>query len=112
MGRVDGPRRGAAAGTPSGCTVGEPIDPKWFLRNAEVTDMNAALFDVAHHFHGCIAGINEILRRQGLMGGRWCLDPGEDLSPGQAEDLDRVTAAYPHLVDDQFVQENLDRWLS
>ena len=51
----------------------------WFLRNAEVTDMNAALFDVAHHFHGCIAGINEILRRQGLMGGRWCLDPGEDL---------------------------------
>jgi dihydrodipicolinate synthase/N-acetylneuraminate lyase len=91
---------------------GEPIDPKWFLRNAEVTDMNAALFDVAHHFHGCIAGINEILRRQGLMGGRWCLDPGEDLSPGQAEDLDRVTAAYPHLVDDQFVQENLDRWLS
>ena len=91
---------------------GEPIDPKWFLRNAEVTDMNAALFDVAHHFHGCIAGINEILRRQGLMGGRWCLDPAEDLSPVQAEDLDRVTAAYPHLVDDQFVQENVDRWLS
>ena len=90
----------------------EPIDPKWFLRNTEVTDMNAALFDVAHHFHGCIAGINEILRRQGLMGGRWCLDPAEDLSPGQAEDLDRVTATYPHLVDDQFVQENVDRWLS
>jgi dihydrodipicolinate synthase/N-acetylneuraminate lyase len=90
----------------------EPIDPKWFLRSAEVTDMNAALFDVAHHFHGCNAGINEILRRQGLMGGRWCLDPAEDLSPGQAEDLDRVTAAYPHLVDDQFVQENVDRWLS
>ncbi len=89
-----------------------PIDPKWFLRNAEVTDMNAALFDVSHHFHGCIAGINEILRRQGLMEGRWCLEPGEDLSPGQAEDLDRVTAAYPHLVDDQFVQENVDRWLS
>src|ERR1700722_9591663 len=89
-----------------------PIDPKWFLRNAEVPDMNAALFDVAHHFHGCNAGINEILRRQGLMGGRWCLDPAEDLSPGQAEDLDRVTAAYPHLVDDQFVQENVDRWLS
>jgi dihydrodipicolinate synthase/N-acetylneuraminate lyase len=90
----------------------EPIDPKWFLRNAEVTDMNAALFDVAHHFHGCNAGINEILRRQGLMGGRWCLDPAEDLSPGQAEELDRATAAYPHLVDDQFVQENVDRWLS
>ena len=91
---------------------GEPIDAKWFLRNAEVTDMNAALFDVAHHFHGCIAGINEILRRQGLLAGRWCLDPAEDLSPGQAEHLDRVTAAYPHLIDDQFVQENLDRWLS
>ena len=90
----------------------EPIHPRWFLRNAEVTDMNAALFDVAHRFHGCIAGVNEILRRQGLLAGRWCLDPAEDLSPGQAEDLDRVTAAYPHLIDDQFVEENLDRWLS
>jgi dihydrodipicolinate synthase/N-acetylneuraminate lyase len=90
----------------------DPIDPKWFLRNTEVTDMNAALFDVDHHFHGCIAGVNEILRRQGLLAGRWCLDPAEDLSPGQAADLDRVTTAYPHLIDDQFVQENLDRWLS
>jgi dihydrodipicolinate synthase/N-acetylneuraminate lyase len=90
----------------------EPISPKWFLQNAEVTDMNAALFDVAHHFHGCIAGVNEILRRQGLLAGRWCLDPAEDLSPGQAEDLDRVTAAYPHWIDDVFVQENRDRWLS
>ncbi len=89
----------------------ELIDPKWFVRSAEVTDMNAALFDVAHQFHGCIAGINEILRRQGLLAGRWCLDPAEDLSPGQAEDLDRVVAAYPHLIDDQFVQENLDSWL-
>lgn len=91
---------------------GGEIHAKWFLRNAEVTDMNAALFDVAHRFHGCIAGVNEILRRQGLLAGRWCLDPAEDLSPGQAEDLDRVTAAYPHLVDDLFVRENLDRWLS
>jgi len=74
--------------------------------------MNAALFDVAHHFQGCIAGINEILRRQGLLAGRWCLDPAEDLSTGQAGDLDRVTAAYPHLIDDPFVQENLDGWLS
>jgi dihydrodipicolinate synthase/N-acetylneuraminate lyase len=90
----------------------EPIDSKWFLRNAEVTDMNAALFDVKHGFHGCIAGINEVLRRQGLLAGRWCLDPAEDLSPGQAEEIDRVTAAYPHLTDDQFVQENLDRWLN
>ena len=88
------------------------IDPKWLLRSAEVTDMNGALFDVAHQFHGCIAGINEILRRQGLLAGRWCLNPVEDLSPGQAEGLDRVVAAYPHLIDDQFVQENLDSWLS
>jgi dihydrodipicolinate synthase/N-acetylneuraminate lyase len=91
---------------------GEQIDRKWFLRNAEVTDMNEALFDVAHHFHGCIAGVNEILRRQGLLAGRWCLDPAEDLSPGQAEALDRVTTAYPHLIDDEFVRENLDRWLA
>ena len=90
----------------------EPIDPMFFVRSAEVTDMNAALFDVAHHFHGCIPGINEILRRQGLLAGRWCLNPAEDLSPGQAEELDRIVAAYPHLIDDQFVQENLDGWLS
>jgi len=88
-----------------------PIDPKWFLRNAEVTDMNAALFDVANHFHGCIAGINEVLRRQGLLAGRWCLDEKEDLSPGQAQELDRIIAAYPHLIDDSFIQENLDSWL-
>jgi len=91
---------------------GEPIDPQWFLRNAEITDMNAALFDVKHGFRGCIAGINEVLRRQGLLAGRWCLEPAEDLSRGQAEDLDRVTTTYPHLVDDQFVQANLDRWMS
>lgn len=91
---------------------GKPIDPRWLVRNGQVTDMNAALFDVANHFHGCIAGINEVLRRQGLLVGRWCLDPKEDLSHGQAEELDRVTSAYPHLIDDRFVQENLDSWLS
>ncbi|HEU5341351.1 dihydrodipicolinate synthase family protein [Edaphobacter sp.] len=91
---------------------GKLVDPKWLLRNAEVTDMNAALFDVGHHFHGCIAGINEVLRRQGLLAGRWCLNPAEDLSGGQAQELDRVIATYPHLVDDQFVKQNLDTWLS
>lgn len=77
----------------------------------QITDANAALFDPAHHFHGCIAGLHEILRRQGLLEGRWCLDPSEDLSPGQAQEIDRVCAAYPHLQDDDFVRENLDRWL-
>jgi hypothetical protein len=90
---------------------GEAISPEWFLRNNEVTDMNAALFDVAHNFRGCIAGINEVLRRQGLMSTRLCLDPNEDLSPGQAEELDRVCAAYPHLIDDSFVEEHRDAWL-
>lgn len=90
----------------------EPIDRTWLIRNSEVTDMNAAIFDVAHHFHGCIAGIHEVLHRQGLMAGRWCLDPSEDLSPGQMEEIDRVIAAYPHLIDDSFVRENLDTWLS
>lgn len=77
----------------------------------QVTDANAALFDVAHSFHGCIAGIHEILRRQGLLEGRWCLDPAEDLSPGQMEEIDRVCRAYPHLQDDKFVKEHLDEWL-
>ncbi len=78
----------------------------------QITDCNAALFDVVHNFAGCVAGIHEVLRRQGLLAGRWCLDPDEDLSPGQAEELDRVCAAYPHLQDDEFVRENLDRWLA
>lgn len=75
------------------------------------TDANAALFDVANNFHGCIAGINEILARQGLLAGRWCLDPQEDLSPGQAAEIDRVTRSYPYLTDDAFVAEHLDAWL-
>ena len=79
---------------------------------AELTDANAALFDPAHQFAGCIAGIHEVLRRQGLLAGRWCLDPHEDLSPGQMEDIDRVLARYPHLTDDEFVKEHLHRWLS
>jgi len=78
---------------------------------AQLTDANAALFDVRHGFAGCIAGIHEILRRQGLLAGRWCLDPHEDLSPGQADEIDRVCRAYPHLTDDEFVNQNLDRWL-
>lgn len=78
---------------------------------AEITDSNAALFDARNHFAGCIAGIHEVLRRQGLLEGRWCLDPNEDLSPGQMEEIDRVCRSYPHLQDDGFVAENLDRWL-
>ena len=79
---------------------------------AELTDANAALFDPAHQFAGCIPGIHEVLRRQGLLAGRWCLDPHEDLSPGQMADIDRVLARYPHLTDDEFVKEHLHRWLS
>jgi dihydrodipicolinate synthase/N-acetylneuraminate lyase len=81
-------------------------------RSAEVTDSNAALFDTAHDFAGCIAGLHEILRRQGFLEGRWCLDPNEDLSPGQIEEIDRVCRAYPHLSDDSFVVQHIDRWLS
>lgn len=78
---------------------------------AQITDANAALFDPAHHFHGCIPGIHEILRRQGLLEGRWCLDPNEELSAGQMEEIDRVCRIYPHLTDDAFVREHRDEWL-
>lgn len=78
----------------------------------QVTDANAAFFDPANQFRGCIAGLHEILRRQGLLEGTWCLDPDEGLSPGQAEEIDRVCQAYPHLSDDEFVRANLDKWLS
>ena len=77
----------------------------------EVTDTNAALFDPANGFAGCIAGIHEILRRQGLLAGTWCLDPNEGLSPGQLEEIDRVHSAYPHLHDDELVSKHLDEWL-
>jgi dihydrodipicolinate synthase/N-acetylneuraminate lyase len=77
----------------------------------EITDANAALFDATNGFHGCIPGIHEILRRQGFLEGRWCLDPREDLSPGQMEEIDRVCALYPHLQDDDFVRANLNEWL-
>jgi hypothetical protein len=78
---------------------------------AEVTDSNAALFDAAHGFAGCIPGIHEVLRRQGLLESTRCLDPHETLSRGQAEEIDRVYAAYPHLNDDEFVREHLNEWL-
>jgi dihydrodipicolinate synthase/N-acetylneuraminate lyase len=77
----------------------------------QITDANAAIFDPSHHFQGCIPGIHEILRRQGLLEGRWCLDPEEELSHGQSDEIDRVCRAYPHLQDDAFVQEHLDEWL-
>jgi hypothetical protein len=77
----------------------------------QITDANAAIFDPSHDFRGCIPGIHEILRRQGLLEGRWCLDPGEELSPGQSEEIDRVCKLYPHLQDDGFVREHLDEWL-
>ena len=80
--------------------------------DSQVTDCNAAIFDVANNFHGVIAGCHEILRRQGLLEGIWCLDPEESLGPGQAAEIDRVYAAYPHLNDDAFVRANLAKWLA
>jgi hypothetical protein len=77
----------------------------------EVTDTNAAFFDAANNFAGCIAGLHEVLRRQGLFGGIWCLDPTETLSPGQAEEIERVYRFYPHLHDDDFVAAGREEWL-
>jgi hypothetical protein len=86
--------------------------PAELLRRAvEVTDCNSAFFDAANGFAGCIAGLHEVLRRQGLLEGIWCLDPEERLSPGQSGEIDRVYAAYPHLNDDAFVAAHRERWL-
>jgi hypothetical protein len=96
-----------------GVTLGErPISSELLARANAITDANAALFDPPHQFAGSIAGIHEVLRRQGLLAGRWCLDPSEDLSPGQMEEIDRVHAAYPGLNDDTFVAEHIDQWLA
>lgn len=88
--------------------AGYPDASEFFTRNVEVTDMNAAIFDPFNSFHGCIAGVHQVLYRQGLLDGIWCLNPEEDLSPGQAEEIERVSKAYPHLIDDNFVSEWLE----
>ena len=80
--------------------------------DSRVTDCNSAFFDVANDFHGCIAGCHEVLRRQGLLEGIWCLDPNEGLSPGQMEEIDRVCAQHGDLADDAFVAAGLSRWLA
>jgi hypothetical protein len=87
------------------------IPAELLRKNIQVTDANAAFFDAANGFAGCIAGIHEVLRRQGLLEGIWLLDEHETLSPGQSAEIDRVYRAYPHLNDDAFVAENLDDWL-
>jgi len=88
------------------------ISAELLALDSKVTDCNSAFFDVAHDFHGCIAGCHEVLRRQGLLEGIWCLDPEEGLSPGQAEEISRVIASYPEFDDSAFVAANLARWLA
>ena len=92
------------------------LDPKaigtMLARGVEITDANAAVFDPANEYHGCITGINEVLRRQGLLNTNMCLEEKEHLSPGQSEEIDRIHKSYPHLYDDGFVNENLANWLS
>ncbi|WP_261301358.1 dihydrodipicolinate synthase family protein [Paenibacillus andongensis] len=90
----------------------ESLSSHWLTRNIEVTDSNAAFFDTANGFAGCIAGIHEVLRRQGLLEGRWCLNPEEGLSNGQMEEIDRVYRNYPSLNDDEFVKKHLSEWLA
>lgn len=89
----------------------EGVSHDLLARGIAVTDSNAAFFDAANKFSGCIAGLHEVLRRQGLLEGLWCLDPEEGLSPGQLEEIDRVYAQYPELNDDEFVAAHRDEWL-
>lgn len=89
---------------------GRPIPAELLARAAAITDCNGVFFDAAHNFAGCIPGVHEVLRRQGLLRGIWCLDPAEQLSPGQSDEIDRVCAAYPELNDDAFVRAHLKEW--
>lgn len=91
------------------CTDQAPME--MLRRNIEVTDANAAFFDAANNFAGCIAGLHEVLRRQGILEGTWCINPNESFGPGQLAEIDRVYAAYPHLNDDAFVAQHRDEWL-
>lgn len=88
----------------------DTIDASLLTIAAQITDANAAFFDPAHKFRGCIPGVHEVLRRQGLMKGTWCLNEEETMSQGQAEEITRVTNSYPWLCDDEFVKANLDKW--
>ena len=92
-------------------TWNHSVPAELLTRAAQVTDCNAAFFDAANAYAGCIAGIHEVLRRQGLLANTLCLNPREQLSPGQSGEMDRVWRAYPHLNDDEFVKRNLERWL-
>jgi dihydrodipicolinate synthase/N-acetylneuraminate lyase len=90
---------------------GTPLTAGWLTKAAELTDANAVIFDAANNFRGCIPGIHEILRRQGILAGRWCLNPDEDLSPGQLAEIVRIHKEYDDLPDDDFVKEHLHEWL-
>jgi dihydrodipicolinate synthase/N-acetylneuraminate lyase len=90
----------------------QPVDPAWLRLATALTDLNAALFDPAHGFAGCIPGLHEVLHRQGLLAGPWCLDPLEKLSPGQREEIDRVLQHHPDLFDDGFIALHLGDWLA
>ena len=91
---------------------GTSVDAGLLAVDSRVTDCNSAFFDVANGFAGCIAGCHEVLRRQGLLEGIWCLDPDEGLSPGQREEIDRVCREHADLADDAFVAANLERWMA
>jgi len=90
----------------------DAISREWLALNTALTDANAAIFDAAHGYHGCLSGIHEVLRRQGLMASIRCLSPAESLSPGQSEEITRVSQMYPWLVDDTFVSERIECWLN
>lgn len=90
----------------------ESLPANLLALDARVADCNSAFFDVANNFHGCIAGCHEILRRQGLLQGIWCLDENEGLSPGQMQEIDRVCRDHADLSDNSFVAANLQKWLA
>ncbi|MDW8310674.1 MAG: dihydrodipicolinate synthase family protein [Verrucomicrobiales bacterium] len=94
------------------CRSATSVPAELLTLGAQVTDCNAAIFDVANGFAGCLPGIHEVLRRQGLLANTLCLNPHEQLSPGQGEEIERVARAYPHLTDDAFVAEHLEAWLA
>jgi hypothetical protein len=91
--------------------TGESVPTQLLRLATEITDANAAFCDAANGFAGCIAGLHEVLRRQGLLEGTWCLDPHDTLSPGQAQEIERIYRSYPHLNDDAFVAEHREEWL-
>lgn len=85
-----------------------------FEEAGEMTEANAVIFDATNDFKGSIAGIGEVLRRQGLTANSKTLESRDSLSPGQSREIEEMLIRHPslHTEDDEMIRQRLDQWLA